>query len=58
MNTKDFFSGLDNSSMNLFEMQSIRGGFGGGGISDPIDEDILLLDPVPGDSDDDGDKDD
>ncbi len=57
MNTKDFFSGLDNSSMNIYEMNAIRGGFGGGGVTQSVDEDILLHDPDPDDDDDNDDDD-
>ena len=51
MKTMNFFS-LQTDEMTLFEMNAVRGGTNGGDTQ-PVDEDILLRDPEPGDDDDD-----
>ncbi len=57
MKTQDYFN-TQQDKLNIHEMNAIRGGFGGGGVTQSVDEDILLHDPDPDDDDDDDDKDD
>ena len=46
MKTLNQFSALEQNSLSKYELNTIRGGKGGGGTSE-MDEDILLYDPVP-----------
>ena len=46
MKTLNQFSALEQNSLSNYELNTIRGGKGGGGTSE-LDEDILLYDPVP-----------
>ncbi len=54
MKTQDYFN-MQQDQLNVFEMNAIRGGSHNGGVTEPIDEDILLHDPDPDDDDDDQD---
>ena len=46
MKTNTIFSALEQNSLSKYELNTIRGGKGGGGTSE-LDDDILLYDTIP-----------